>query len=64
MVIINIVAIYGLLKVKHDHILSNYAINMSEQKYTLAIHYAENNFGPFKNTIRVMFILCWCNVLR
>ena len=25
-VIINIVAIYGPLKVKHDHIVSNYAI--------------------------------------
>ena len=53
-VIINIVAIYGPLKVKPDNIVSNYAL--SEQKYRLAIPFAENNFGPFAHIVFVIVL--------
>jgi hypothetical protein len=46
--------IYGPLKVKHDNIVSNYAL--SEQKYRLAIPFAENNFGPFAHIVFVIVL--------
>jgi hypothetical protein len=44
--------IYGPLKVKHDNIVSNYAL--SEQNYRLVIPFAENNFGPFTHIVFVI----------
>ena len=42
------------LKVKHDNIVSNYAL--SEQKYRLVIPFAENNFGPFAHIVFVIVL--------
>jgi hypothetical protein len=46
--------IYMPLKVKHDNIVSNYAL--SEQKYRLVIPFAENNFGPFAHIVFVIVL--------
>jgi hypothetical protein len=46
--------IYVPLKVKHDNIVSNYAL--SEQKYRLVIPFAENNFGPFAHIVFVIVL--------
>jgi hypothetical protein len=45
------------LKIKRDRILSNYAIvYMSEQKYKLAIPFAEHNLGPFGRIFIAIFL--------
>ena len=55
LVIINIVAIYGLWK--SSEIVYYQITQLSDQKYKLAIPFAEHNFGPFGR------ILIHCNIL-
>ena len=50
--IINIVAIYGPLK--SNMIILYQITQLSEQKYRLAIPFAENNFGPF---VHIVFVI-------
>ena len=53
-VIINIVAIYGPLK--SNMIILYQITQLSEQKYRLAIPFAENNFGPFQHIVFVIVL--------
>jgi hypothetical protein len=53
-VIINIVAIYGPLK--SNMIILYQITQLSEQKYRLAITFAENNFGPFEHIVFVIVL--------
>ena len=53
-VIINIVAIYGPLK--SNMIILYQITQLSEQKYRLAIPFAENNFGPFEHIVFVIVL--------
>jgi hypothetical protein len=50
----NIVAIYGRLKVKRDRIAYYQITQLSEQKYRLVILFAENNFGHFEHIVFVI----------
>jgi hypothetical protein len=49
---VNIIAIYGLRK--SSEVVYYQITQLSEQKYRLAVHLAEHNFGPFE---RIFFII-------
>ena len=53
-IVINIVAIYGPLK--SNMIILYQITQLSEQKYRLAIPFAENNFGPFEHIVFVIVL--------
>ena len=55
LVIINIVAIYGPLN--SNTIILYQITQLSEQKYRLAVPFAENNFGPFEHIVFVIVLL-------
>ena len=54
LVIINIVAIYGLRK--SSEIVYYQITQLSDQKYKLVIPFAEHNFGPFGRVFIAIFL--------